>query len=597
MTQDLIENLTTLNEIAETLNRSVQVKETLDAALGRLVELMGLETGWIFLKDPSRQSRFAGQGYELIAYHNLPPAMELSEHDVWTGNCDCQALCNTAKLSEAYNEVRCSRLARAGGDKRGLRIHASVPLRSGDQVLGILNVAAPEWPAFSLRTLTLLTNVGHLMGIALERARLYDLLQERRIHEQGVMLSLSNYLLNLPELKDLMDYLLTEIQRLLNLDACALLLPNVAKGRLEFRAAKGWKTDPVRRRWLSMDEPSGPVRVMEMQEPLVKEDMDLGDPHPWQSDWVKAEGFQGHAVVPLIADGRSIGALMVNCRGPRRWEEGEIRLLQLLANQAALALERTRMYQEDQKRQELEEELSVSQRIQHSMLPRSLPKLPGWQFAAVYRSAKQVGGDFYDFITLPVGPHNLGIVVADVADKGVPAALYMALSRTIIRSVTMSGRTPAEALLRANEIMLNDSQADIFLTAFYATLDSQIGEMSFCNAGHNPPLWYRADYHEIVPITTKGIVLGILDEIALNEQTIYIARDDVVMFYTDGVTEALNMGNEEFGVERLRGVLMGTCTSPAQVIVDEVEAAIREFTGNMPQFDDFTLVVLKRDFV
>ncbi|MDX1437866.1 MAG: GAF domain-containing protein, partial [Anaerolineales bacterium] len=141
--------LATLNLISQALNQAVDVRNAMQFALENLLEAMELETGWIFLADESNQDRWMGRGYSLIATQNLPPGLALDQDKPWTGGCDCQGFCNTGKLTEAYNEVRCTRLRDASGDRRGLEIHASAPLKSGESVLGILNVAAPTWDAFS----------------------------------------------------------------------------------------------------------------------------------------------------------------------------------------------------------------------------------------------------------------------------------------------------------------------------------------------------------------------------------------------------------------------------------------------------------------
>jgi GAF domain-containing protein len=232
--KDLIENLTTLNSIAEALNRAVDVHSVLNDALGALVRLMGLETGWIFLKDPAAQDRWGGSGFVLAAHHNLPPALDLENADAWQGSCLCQDLCNAGCGGEAYNEVHCSRLEKVRGDRRGLAVHASTPLRSGDRILGILNVARPDWASFRPQALMLLSNVGNHMGAALERARLFDLLHERHVHEQAALLHFSDQLLKRLDLDDLMDYLVEEVQGMLEADACALLLPGEQPGFLEF---------------------------------------------------------------------------------------------------------------------------------------------------------------------------------------------------------------------------------------------------------------------------------------------------------------------------------------------------------------------------
>jgi sigma-B regulation protein RsbU (phosphoserine phosphatase) len=592
---DLIENLTKLNQIAETLNRAVDVHGALNSALARLVELVGLETGWIFLKDPTARSRWFGAGYMLAAHHNLPPALAPDNGDAWDGDCECQGLCNKGHLTGAYNEVRCSRLASASGDSRGLAVHASTPLRSGNRTLGILNVAGPDWASFSPQTLALLTNVGSQMGIALERARLFDLLQERRIHEQAALLDLSNQLLSRPNLDDLMGYLVEEARRLLQADACALLLPDEEPGYLAFCAASGWHVDPVAaRRRLPADERSGAGWAMQTQQPLLVEDIEAGDPASWTSDWLRAEGFRCHAVVPLIAQGRSIGTLVVDTRQPRVLDESELRFLRLMANQAAIAIESARLHQEEIKRQRMEQELTIARQIQLSLLPEACPVAPGWDFATYYQAARLVGGDFYDFFELPGEPGQLGIVIADVADKGVPAALFVALSRTLIRTTALSTPSPAATLMRANELILKDSQSELFVTAFYAILDTRSGRLVFANAGHNRPLWRQAATGEFRELVARGIVLGTFEDVEQKEHEISVAPGDLLVFYTDGVTEAMDADGHLFGEERLRAALAADPDASAQQALQAVVDAVNAFTGDTPQSDDCTLCVVKR---
>ena len=196
--------------------------------------------------------------------------------------------------------------------------------------------------------------------------------------------------------------------------------------------------------------------------------------------------------------------------------------------------------QEDLKRQRLEEELSLGRQIQLSMLPKASPTIPGWNFVAVYEAARVVGGDFYDYFELPGKPRRLGMVIADVADKGVPAALFMALSRTIIRTVAFSGRGAAAALTRANQLILNDSESDLFLSACYGILEVDSGRLLLANAGHNRPLWYHAETQCVQEIKTRGIILGVFEPIQIDERRITVLPDDVILFYTDGVTEALS---------------------------------------------------------
>lgn len=228
-------------------------------------------------------------------------------------------------------------------------------------------------------------------------------------------------------------------------------------------------------------------------------------------------------------------------------------------------------------------------------MPKVAPTVPGWQFAAMYEAARTVGGDFYDFCDIPGPPDRLGVVIADVADKGVPAALFMAVSRTIIRSVAISGRSPAAALMRANQLILADSQADLFLSAIYLVLEPGTGRISFSNAGHNRPLLVRAKTGQLSELTQRGIVLGAFEEITLQDDTLYLAPGDALVLYTDGVTDALNRAGEDFGEQRLFDVVQGSATGNAQEILWAITGALAGFIGDTEQADDVTCVVIKRD--
>jgi sigma-B regulation protein RsbU (phosphoserine phosphatase) len=593
---NFVRNLNILNEIVENLNQAEDVKAALEQALARLVGLMGLQSGWIFLKDPNQQTRWAGKGYVLAAYHNLPPAMGIRRARAWKGACECQHLCNRNELTSAYTEVRCSRLHQAPGDRGGLTVHATAPLRSGKTVLGILNVAAPNWETFSEESLVLLANVGSQMGIVLERARLLDLIQEQRLYEQAVLLELSNQLLRRTDLGDLLNFLVERIPQLIGVDACAILLPSEDGKNLEFCAASGWRVDPVAAgRHVPADAQSAGGLVMMTQTPIMVEDFQVNDPTPWQADWHTSEGFRSHAVIPLLAEEQAIGVLMIDSREPCRLTENDLRLLRLMANQAAIAIEKVRLQEEELRRRRLEDELALGRQIQLSLLPESPPQVEGWEFAAAYRPARIVGGDFYDIFELAGNPNQLGLVMADVAGKGVAAALFMALSRSIIRTKSMTGRLPAAVLTRANRMIYKDSRSKLFLTAFYATLDLETGWLAYANGGHNYPLWRHAGTDEIEELVSKGIILGAFEQIELEEREMHLAPGDTLVFYTDGLTEAMNEDEQLFGEERfIETIRRLSPEASAQDLLEALLRAIHHYTGDTPQADDFTLLIVKR---
>jgi len=216
-----------------------------------------------------------------------------------------------------------------------------------------------------------------------------------------------------------------------------------------------------------------------------------------------------------------------------------------------------------------EQELAIAARIQSSFLPKSLPALPGWEFTVTLRPARQTCGDFYDIIPLPNG--RLGLVIADVADKGTGAALYMALSRTLIRTFAiLQHARPDLALNAANHRILQDTGSDLFVTVFLAVLDPRSGALSYANAGHNPPLLLRAE-----------------------GQTELLASGDVLLLYTDGVTEAQRADGQMFGPQRLRRAAETRRRQQAQVIEAGVFADLQHFVQAAPQFDDIALMVVK----
>jgi sigma-B regulation protein RsbU (phosphoserine phosphatase) len=188
-----------------------------------------------------------------------------------------------------------------------------------------------------------------------------------------------------------------------------------------------------------------------------------------------------------------------------------------------------------------------------------------------------------------------GIVIADVADKGVPAALFMALSRTLVRTVAIDGRPPAIAIARANDLILADARSGLFVTLFYTILRPESGEITYVNAGHMPPLVARAGGGSLEELRVPGMALGILEDITFEEHTAHLEPGDILVLYTDGVIDAADAGQRRFGLERLKQVvtshLVHSAEDLAQVISDEVAA----FVGDAARSDDFTLVVAKRE--
>jgi sigma-B regulation protein RsbU (phosphoserine phosphatase) len=236
-------------------------------------------------------------------------------------------------------------------------------------------------------------------------------------------------------------------------------------------------------------------------------------------------------------------------------------------------------------------EIEIAKGIQQSFLPDSSPAIAGFDIAAVSLPARVVGGDFYDFI--PLDKDRWGLVVADVSGKGVPAALYMALSRTLIRASTIGRSSITDGIKQANRLMSEDSKANMFVTLFYIVLDAKKKSLEYLNAGHNPPLLFGESASETVLLKAQGAPLGLFNDIAITSDEIELKRDDVVILYTDGVTEAMNSRKERFEIERLSEVVRNCRALSAREILNKINSALEDYVGREPQFDDITLMVIK----
>ncbi len=237
-------------------------------------------------------------------------------------------------------------------------------------------------------------------------------------------------------------------------------------------------------------------------------------------------------------------------------------------------------------------ELKVASDIQNAFLPKEIPRPAGFDLAATSLPAREVGGDFYDVFSEGDGWYVL--VIADVAGKGVPASLFMALSRTVVRILSRREKTARHVIERSNETFIKDAGSTSFVTLFYALLDEKRRMLTYVNAGHNPPLLRHADgtVEELMP---TGPVIGIMDEPDYGEQSVMLKQGDVLVMYTDGVTEAVDENKDMFSEERLLAVIQKNHALPAHEMVVAIRRAVESFCGSEPQFDDITIMVLKAE--
>src|SRR3954454_3532322 len=298
--------------------------------------------------------------------------------------------------------------------------------------------------------------------------------------------------------------------------------------------------------------------------------------------------------VPLVSQGELIGVLNL---GPRSSEQeystDDRKLLDNLAAQAAPALRVGQLVREQEAeaatRQRFEQELEVARLIQQHFLPKELPDLPGWHVAAYYRPAREVGGDFYDVIPLSDG--RVGFVVGDVTDKGVPAALVMSATRSVLRASAQRLIEPGVVLERVNEHLCPDMPEKMFVTCLYGVLDVQTGRLRFANAGHDLP--YVKTAGGIVELRARGMPLGLMPGMLYEEKEAILAPGESVLLHSDGVVEAHDPERDMFGFPRLKETMAGA--PGGQELIDRVLRDLDAFTGpGAEQEDDITMVTLQR---
>ena len=299
-------------------------------------------------------------------------------------------------------------------------------------------------------------------------------------------------------------------------------------------------------------------------------------------------------VVPLVSQGELIGLLNLGPRlSQQEYSADDRKLLSDLASQTAPAVRVAQLVRQQQRaaqeRERIEQELRVARLIQQTLLPKALPDTPGYELAAHYQPAREVGGDFYDFLELDDG--RLGLVVGDVTDKGVPAALVMATTRTLLRAVAGRIDAPGEVLERVNDVLYPDIPPNMFVTCLYAILDRETGRLHYANAGHDLP--YMKHEGGAKELRATGMPLGLMPGMEYEEKEAFLKPGESVLFYSDGLVEAHDPRREMFGFPRLQG-FVGAHPGGA-TLVDFLLSELGRFTGEgWEQEDDITLVTLQR---
>ena len=366
-------------------------------------------------------------------------------------------------------------------------------------------------------------------------------------------------------------------------------------GSLEFKAARGIDQRTI-------DDPQFQVsrsiveRVARDGKPVLTSDAQSDERFNMRQS-VMLLGLRSILSVPLTQKNNLLGVIYVdNHLKSGIFSPSDLELLSAIASSAAIAIENARLYRLAVEKGRLERELQMARQVQLSLLPDETPQIPGWEFAATWLPARQVAGDYYDFINFDDG--KVGVVIADVTDKGMPSALFMAMTRSVIRASVNNAQSPVAGIRNANRLICADTTGGMFVTLFYAQIDPILGSITYVNAGHNPPLYAHLhpqnDELQLEELSRTGIALGVLPDMSFSEKTITLLPGESLLLYTDGVTDAHNNQEVDYGTGRLESFMKFSKGKSAEETITALIQSVQNFTQDSKPFDDLTVAMIRR---
>lgn len=303
--------------------------------------------------------------------------------------------------------------------------------------------------------------------------------------------------------------------------------------------------------------------------------------------------FQSLLSVPLQVKNNMKGVLTVfNKKSENKFSQNDQKLLSIIASQSAQIIENARLMEEEQNLKLMQEEMRLARITQENLLPKELPHVSGYQISAKSVSAKEVGGDYYDLIR--IDDLHFAFCLGDISGKGMPAAMLMSNLQATLRSHLATGKICKEIITVSNDLLYNSTESTKFATLFFGIINIASREITYCNAGHNNPYHYKKDlsYSEL---SSGGIILGCLPGSVYEEEIISLSNSEQILIYSDGITEAMNEDEEEYGEERLLKIMRTHNNQPPDIIISNIISDVNNFAGDIPQSDDMTLMIIKRN--
>jgi sigma-B regulation protein RsbU (phosphoserine phosphatase) len=465
----------------------------------------------------------------------------------------------------------------------GVVAELAIPLIHKDRLVGVVNIEGPDAEAFTPDARIALSILAGHLAVAIENASLY---REARWYAGwlATLYEIGRETASILELDELLHRVAELVRRVVDYEMFGILLLDESRQELVLRQAVNFGPGKERSRLPVSEGLSG--AAVRSKEPVLVGDV-RSDPR--YVDLVSET--RSELVVPLVHKDQVIGVLDLESRELDHFTERHVKVLMPLASQVAGAIVNARLYDEIRRGEHrLNRELRIARDVQRSLFPEASPAGPGWEASAQFRPARELGGDLYDFYDM--GGGRLGVATGDVSGKGVPAALYGAFASGTVRRRAFARHGPADLLRRVNGTLRRRGVEGMFCTLAYALFDFPRRRVGVANSGLPYPLHYRAKGARAEPLRVSGLPLGTFDDVDYEELSVGLAPGDGVVFYTDGVTEALR-GHEEYGVKRLQRALETHGALPARELGDRLMADLEGFVEGRAPVDDITLIVIK----
>lgn len=571
--EDQAKQVHNLYQISTTLSTTLQMDRILKLVAEKITQLVEAERFCLWMLDDAEKAFFIQSSRGLSDEFIKTASLSLEDRFIGKARAAKMPVYSANVLLET-DSPELLRLFK----KEGVGAVLAVPLVTKRKTIGILTLFAELGYQFKEKEIHLLGNFAGHAALSIENARLYNQ-NRQKVVELGIIFDVGKRINEHLNPQDVLRAMAEQFISVMKADGCSIMILDKDEKTLSIQVTRGIaRRSDIQKK---INYGVGIVgKVARTGHPIVLHDQEKegGIAFP---EALRNEGISTILAVPLATKEETIGVINLYTKAKRRYSPSEMHLMETLAAQSAVALRNARIF---------EENYHIAQMIHRSLIPSEIPAAPELEFGFQYLPSHEISGDYYDFMELP---GRLGITVADVSGKGTGAAIFTAQGKYAWKAYGMLESDPQKVLKSLNRLMVKNTPEEKFISMFYGVLDHRKKEFVYCNAGHLPPILYRSVAKQCRYLNAAGLLLGVEDDAEFSKRVVTLHPGDILLFYTDGVSEARNEKRDVFGTGRLEEILIENAANSAQVIANKILTAVRQYSKRRTLEDDITIVVLK----